>query len=443
MELPIENPKVLVIDDEADIRHLLAMSLVQLNIDVDCAKDVAEAMMHLKNNTYNLCITDMKLPDGNGLSIVEHCHKEIPHMPIAVITAYGNSDISVKAMKLGAFDFLSKPIELVQLRQLLRNGFKYYSEKSQNKDQYPIDYLHGTGEAVSRLKTQLEKAKKTNAPVIVNGSKGTKKEELAKFIHSLSSRSDYKEVYLDCSTLEPEDAEKLLFSTDDKEANILLKAHNSSLIISNIHLLNKFSQKKLLQALENKTLILENEKDTLIDVRVIVCTEIPLEKYVASLHLREDLFFRLDVLQVFAPSIEQRSDDFEELIETYRARLTPDKSIDNKALRKLLSYKFPFNYRELEKVLIKANSSSLSETIELEDLEFNHTDFLQNAEPKQSKNGLSSRGDMSLDEYIESIEIQEIRAALDKTRWNRTEAAKLLGISFRTIRYKIKKLGID
>ncbi|NVJ67053.1 MAG: sigma-54-dependent Fis family transcriptional regulator [Gammaproteobacteria bacterium] len=439
--MPIDNPKILVIDDEADIRHLLAMSLVQMNIEVDCAKDVADAMKHLQSNQYNFCITDMKLPDGNGLDIVEHCHNELPQMPIAVITAFGNTDIAVKAMKLGAFDFLAKPIELVQLRQLIQNAFKYNLEQASSEESYPIEYFYGSGQAITDFKAQLKKIHKSNAPVIISGAKGTEKEKVAKYLHSLSSRADYAEVYLDCSTLNPEQVEEQIFSSSDK--NILQQAHNSSLIINNIHLLEKAAQKKLLQVLETKTLTTDDGNEKHIDIRVIVCTESNLDKYVASLQLREDLFFRLDVLQLSIPCIEQRQDDFEELLQTYLESLNSEVTISQQAIRKLARYKFPYNYRELKKILVKAESLTDAAEIQLEDLDFSHVESVNTATQAQTEDKIQSRGDLSLDEYVAEIEKQEIRAALDQTRWNRTEAAKLLGISFRTIRYKIKKLDID
>lgn len=442
METVIDNPKVLVIDDEADIRHLLAMSLVQLNIDVDCAKDVAEAMKYLQTESYNFCITDMKLPDGNGLSIVEHCHKEIPHMPIAVITAFGNTDTAVKAMKLGAFDFLAKPIELVQLRQLIKNAFKYNLEHDSGEENHPIDFFYGSGQAIQKFKEQLHKIQKSNAPVIITGAKGTEKEHVAKHIHTQSSRSEHPEVYFDCSTIAPESIEHEFFSTEDEDKNILFQAHKSSLIISNIHLLNKAVQKRLLHVLETKSLNI-NGKDNIADVRVIVCTETSLDKHVASLQLREDLFFRLDVLQLPIPSIEQRSDDFAELIQAYIKSTVQNKTLNDSAIRKLENYSFPYNYRELKKILTKADNNAENDDITAEELDFSHSESVNTATQNQSENLPSARGDLSLDEYIAEIEKQEIRSALNQTRWNRTEAAKLLGISFRTIRYKIKKLEID
>lgn len=448
MKTSIVDPKILVIDDEPDIRHLLTMSLVQMGIEVDSAKDVSEAMKHLQNNHYHFCITDMKLPDGNGLSIVEHCHANIPHMPIAVITAFGNTDTAVDAMKMGAFDFLAKPIDLVQLRQLIQNAFNFSVDKNNQTEQHPIDFFNGQGLAISGFRDVLAKVQKSNAPVIIQGAKGTEKEKVAKHVHSKSSRGDYQEEYLDCSTLVSDSdlasAEALLFESKDKESNILFRAHKSSLIVSNIQLLSKAVQRKLLKVLETKTLYLQQcDEEVTVDIRVIICTEVPLEKYVTSLQLREDLYFRLDVLSLKIPPLEQREDDIDIIIDLYSEKYLPNKNLSSKAKNKLAMHNFPYNYRELKNILNKANNLSDSDTIDIKDLSLTQSESIAIATKNNAKKHVSSRGDMSLDEYIAEIEKQEIRSALDLTRWNRTEAAKLLGVSFRTIRYKIKKLEIE
>lgn len=444
MQTDIENPQILIIDDEPDIRHLLTMCIVQMGIRVDAAKDVAEAHKLLKSNKYHFCITDMKLPDGNGLEIIEHCQKQLPKMPIAVITAFGNTDIAVDAMKLGAFDFLAKPVDLVQLRQLIKNAFKFSEEQATEPEQYPIEYLNGDSDIIQKFREQLEKVNTSNAPLIIQGAKGTEKEKLAQYIHQNGPRGEYQEVYLDCGTLETDEMEQLLFDSENKESNILYKAHQSSLIINNIQLISKHAQKKLLHVLENKSLYIENSReDIIIDTRVIICTEAPLNNYVSNLQLREDLFFRLDVLSLKIPTIEQRIDDLPLLLDLYYEKLSPGKSLPSKVKEQLLSHQYPYNYRELESLIRKAEVSVGDSTNELADLNLEQAQTIAQATQQASSSYLSQRGDLSLDEYITAIEKKEITEALDQTRWNRTEAAKLLGISFRTIRYKIKKLEIE
>ncbi|WP_251359576.1 sigma-54 dependent transcriptional regulator [Kangiella sp. TOML190] len=441
MKLPVNEPKVLVIDDEADIRHLLTMSLIQLNIEVDNAKDVAEAMSKLQTNEYHFCITDMKLPDGNGLDIVKHCHTTISHMPIAVITAFGNTDTAVEAMKLGAFDFLAKPIELVQLRQLIKNAFNYNKEQEPKEKYHSIELLNGKSDSIKELHAQLDRVDQSNAPVVVQGAKGTEKEKIANLIHSRSSRSEFKAISLDCSTQDAETIESLLFDDTADRESLLEQANNSSLIISNIHQLNKNTQRKLLQVIESKTFEDENTQEmTVIDARIIICTELPLEKYVANLSLREDLYFRLNILNAKIPNLEQRSEDIDLLIDIYSSKLSPDHQISPQAKKELLSYKFPYNYRELENLIRKAAASD-NKTVNSFQLDTSSNPVMID-EPSANPDEITLRGDMSLDEYIAAIERQEILKALEKTRWNRTEAAKLLGVSFRTIRYKIQKLDI-
>lgn len=444
MKTNIDNPQILIIDDEPDIRHLLTMCIVQMGISVDAAKDVAEAHKLLKANHYHFCITDMKLPDGNGLEIVEHCQKHLPKMPIAVITAFGNTDIAVDAMKLGAFDFLAKPVDLVQLRQLIKNAFKFSEEQDAEPEQFSIEYLNGNSNLINQFREQLEKIKTSNAPLILQGAKGTEKERLAQFIHQNGVRGEYQEIYLDCETLEPEEIDALIFDSENKEANILYKAHQSSLIINNIQLLSKHAQKKLLQVLESKSLYIENSReDIIIDTRVIICTEEPLNQYVSNSQLREDLFFRLDVLSLQIPTIAQRIEDLPLLLDIYYEKESPGKTLPANVKEALLQHQYPYNYRELESLIRKAKVTANSAINEAPALNLEQSQNIAQATQNNSSPYLSQRGDLSLDDYITSIEKQEITAALDKTRWNRTEAAKLLGISFRTIRYKIKKLGIE
>ena len=437
------KPNILIIDDEPDIRHLLTMTLIQMGLDVASAKDVAEAKLLLNQEKFHFCLTDLKLPDGNGLEIVQYAKKHLPEMPIAVITAFGNTETAIEAMKLGAFDFLSKPIDLSHLRQLLKHAFKF-ANLITTEESIALNFLAGNSEIIRNIRAQIKQLKGTNAPVIIQGAKGTEKERVAKLIHSQSSRADYKAVSFDCALAESHINDALLFGNIKGQRNRLLSAHNSTLIISNVHMLSHTSQKKLVQVLEEKTLNFDDaSENTAIDVRTIICTELPLEHYVTNLSLREDLYYRINILTIALPSVKDRHQDIELLIESYLREFSEEKTLSNKAKEKLLHYDYPFNYRELENILEKASVLSISNLI-------TDTDIIlpSRKEPSESKNerisyNNSERGNQPLDRYIEAIEKAEIEMALEKTRWNRTEAAKLLGISFRTIRYKMNKLGID
>ncbi|NVK21638.1 MAG: sigma-54-dependent Fis family transcriptional regulator [Kangiellaceae bacterium] len=439
-----DKPKILVIDDEADIRHLLTMTLLQMGMDVASAKDVAEAKLILNQEAFSFCLTDLKLPDGNGLDIVKYVKQHYPTMPIAVVTAFGSTDNAVEAMKLGAFDFLAKPIDLSHLRQLLKHAFKF-NPKEEVEQHQTLHYLVGDSDTIQNLRKQIKKIRGSQAPVVIEGAKGTEKERLAHIIHSQSSRSESSETYFDCSTLEPDITESKLFSHIEGQNNILTSSNHGTLIISNIHLLNSNSQKKLLQILEEKKLYLESSaEDIAIDVRIIVCTDLPLQTFVQSGQLREDLFFRLNVIDLKIPSISQRPQDLNLLIDSYLAEFGENKTLTNKAKLKLGLYSFPFNYRELENTLEKASALADDENIDEHDILIAESEqLIVNENTTKNTTPLSDRGEQPLDEYIEQIERIEIEKALDKTRWNRTEAAKLLGVSFRTIRYKMKKLGIE
>lgn len=443
------KPKVLVIDDEADIRHLLTMTLIQMGLDVSSSKDLTDAKQQLSEEKFHFCLTDLKLPDGNGLDFVKFVRKSYPHMPIAVITAFGSTDNAIEAMKLGAFDFLAKPIDLSHLRQLLKHAFKYVDGK-QTEPQAPFTFLAGRSEEINKLREKMVKIRGSQAPIVIEGEKGTEKERLAQILHEQSSRSDHAEVFIDCSSQTPEALEQLLLARSENQESLLYQANNSTLIISNIHTLSIITQKKFLHAIEQKKFPVESEHgEEPFDIRIIVCTEKPLIEYVHTHQLRDDLYFRLNVIQLRIPSITQRLVDLDVLIDSYLEELDDTKQLSDKARKLLHQYQFPFNYRELENILEKACALSESHIIEEADLliakseDSGTTKIESESTPSHLNQNGYVRSSLPLDQFIEKVEKAEIEKALNETRWNRTEAAKLLGISFRTIRYKMKKLGIE
>ncbi|AOE49993.1 sigma-54-dependent transcriptional regulator [Kangiella sediminilitoris] len=439
--MAISQSKVLLIDDEADIRHLLTMTLIQMKLDVVSCKDLTEAKKVLKEETFEFCLTDLKLPDGNGLDMVSYCRKNYPNMPIAVITAYSSTEKAIEAMKLGAFDFLSKPIDLNHLRQLLKHAFKFnISEQNYQKDTiYKV--LTGDDSLVTKLRQKIGKVKSSQAPVVIQGDAGTEKEALAQIIHRQSSRSEQASVTVDFEAHSKDNHEQILFFNDEEHKSYLLKANHGTLILSNLHLLSNPLQKRLLQVIEERQIVLEQQQEPeSIDLRVIVCTEQPLTRYVELGILREDLFFRLNVITLELPGLNERHEDFELIVNSYLNEYSPDKTISPQALNKLKQHKFLYNYRELENVLFKAATLADGNTIDSDDL------ILVEANPSKKSltpSPVNERGDIPLDEYLEAIEKKEIEKALEQTRWNRTEAAKLLKISFRTIRYKMSKFNIE
>lgn len=433
--------KVLLIDDEADIRHLLTMTLIQMKLDVVSCKDLTEAKEVLREQAFDFCLTDLKLPDGNGLDMVSYCRANYPNMPIAVITAYSTTEKAIEAMKLGAFDFLSKPIDLNHLRQLLKHAFKF----NQNEQSYQKDTIYkvltGNDQHVSELRQKIGKVKSSQAPVVITGQAGTEKEALAQIIHKQSSRSESPIVFLDFEAYHQDNHEDVLFLNNEEQSSYLSKANHGTLVLNNIQMLSNPLQKRLLQAIEEKQFLVEKlSEPSHLDIRVIVCSEHPLNNYVEHGLLREDLYFRLNVVTLEIPNLFDRQDDFDLIVNSYLEEFAPDKTITQEAMEKLRQHKFPYNYRELENVLSKAATLADGDTIESNDLIIVKPGIPTKKIAPVPNN---ERGDMALDEYLEGIEKKEIEKALEKTRWNRTEAAKLLKISFRTIRYKMKKLNIE
>lgn len=435
------KPKVILIDDEADIRHLLTMTLVQMKLDVVSCKDLTEAKEQLKKEHFDFCLTDLKLPDGDGLDMVEYCKLHYPSMPIAVITAYSSTEKAIEAMKLGAFDFLSKPIDLNHLRQLLKHAFKFNQNKQEPKKESIYKVLAGSDSHALELRKKLTKVKGSQAPVVIVGEPGTEKEVLAKVIHQQSSRADSPLVFLDFEAHSIDSHEKILFNNTLPANSYLSDADQGTLVISNLHLLSQPLQKRFLQLIEDKSLLHENEHEpTHLDIRIIVCSEVELNELVGKGLLREDLYFRINVINFDIPSLNKREEDFEAIINSYLQDFNCDKELSPKALEKLRNHSFPYNYREMENVLFKATTLASKKKIEAEDIIVINAGITKKANDPVTSNG---RGNMPLEKYLEEIEKQEIEKALEQTRWNRTEAAKILKISFRTIRYKMKKLGIQ
>lgn len=435
------KPKVILIDDEADIRHLLTMTLIQMNLDVLSCKNLTEARKALESESFDFCLTDLKLPDGDGLDLVSECKKNYPAMPIAVITAYSSTEKAIEAMKLGAFDFLAKPVDLNHLRQLLKHAFKFNESNNTKNKETIYKVLTGNDTHITELRRQVSKVKGSQAPIVIEGAPGTEKEALAMIIHQQSSRSDQTIITLDFEALPPEQHEKALFFNDDEHKSYLFRADQGTLVINNIQLLSKPLQKRLLQSIEEKKVLTEESYEPKsIDIRIILCSTSPLSKYVEDNILREDLYFRLNVINFEIPSLSSRQGDFETITESYLEEINSKKKLSDEALQKLSEHQFPYNYRELENALLKAATLSEGDLITEDDL------ILVKSQPSQKtskKTSVLVRGDKPLDKFLEDIEKEEIEKALEKTRWNRTEAAKLLKVSFRTIRYKMKKLNIE
>jgi len=437
--------RALIIDDEPDIRELLELTLNRMDIDTDAAADLKQARELLKQQQYDLCLTDMRLPDGNGIELVEWIQQHLPNLPVAVITAYGSMELAVQALKAGAFDFVSKPVDLENLRNLVQAALKL-SPAHEGKNLRSRYELLGDSEPMQKIRGTIAKLARSQAPVFINGESGTGKELVARLIHNKGPRADHPFVPVNCGAIPSELMESEFFghkkgsftgAINDKEG-LFQAANGGTLFLDEIAELPLAMQVKLLRAIQEKAVRpVGAQKETHIDVRILSATHKDLDKSVADGHFRQDLFYRLHVIQLTVPPLRERTEDIEHLsrhilnkIASTQTSNTPKLGKD--AIEALLLYSFPGNVRELENILERAITLSEGEVIREDDLQL--PDIHQLLKDEQAP---------PLGNYLEEREKDVIINALEKTRHNKTAAAKLLGISYRSIRYKLKKLGID
>ncbi len=445
----MSKPLAIVIDDEPDIRELLEITLGRMGIDTDSAGDLSQANELVRSKTYDLCLTDMKLPDGNGIDFVRQMQREQPNMPIAVITAHGNMDAAIEAMKAGAFDFISKPVELKDLRNITATALKL----QEAKPIAPIgDKLLGEAEGFKKLKTQIVKLARSQAPVYISGESGTGKELVARSIHEQGPRAAHPFVPVNCGAIPSELMESEFFghkkgsftgATSDKEG-LFQAASGGTLFLDEVADLPLDMQVKLLRAIQEKAVRpVGSQQEITIDVRILSATHKDLNKAIAAGDFRSDLFYRINVIQLDIPPLRERRGDIAMLSEHFLQRFADDldlpaAKLSKDGLQALGEYPFPGNIRELENILERAYTLCDNDEIGAEDLRL--------PQPNLEDGGVAHNKAMltgSLDDYLEDIERDVITQALEETRWNRTAAAKKLGVSFRSLRYRLKKLGLD
>lgn len=449
------NATALIVDDEPDIRELLEITLLRMGVECQSAGNVTEAIQCLMNNSFQVCLTDLRLPDGDGIEIVSWIQKNLPELPVAVFTAHGNMDTAIHAMKAGAFDFISKPVELEQLRSLINTALKLSCKSEQSGEN-----ILGNAPAISRLHKQIAKVARSQAPVYISGESGTGKELVARAIHYQGGRSDAPFIPVNCGAIPSELMESEFFghkkgsftgANADKQG-LFQAADGGTLFLDEVADLSLEMQVKLLRALQEKAVRpVGAEAEIPIDVRILSATHKDLAEEVHRERFRNDLFYRINVIQIQLPPLRERSEDIPLLAEKFLEKFASDcgletPSLTPDALSALQSYSFPGNVRELENVLERAFTLCEDDQITLEDIQ-----LPQPLAPQKEENpGGSSRNTPemnesyeSLDEYLEEIERDVITQTLEETRWNRTAAAKKLGISFRSFRYRLKKLGLD
>jgi two-component system response regulator PilR (NtrC family) len=466
----------LVVDDEPDIRELLEITLGRMDIETHSAENLAKARQLLGEVAFDFCLTDMNLPDGNGIDLVQHISDEFPHLPVAMITAHGSMESAVDALKAGAFDFVSKPLNVELLRRLVVNALNLKPLEAIPKASPEGTSLLGDTQIMVSLRKQIAKLARSQAPIYVSGESGSGKELVARLIHEQGPHADAPFIPVNCGAIPSELMESEFFghkkgsftgASGDKEG-LFQAANGGTLFLDEVADLPLPMQVKLLRAIQEKAVrSLGEQKEIPVDVRILSATHKDLASEVDAGNFRQDLYYRINVIELKVPSLRDRNEDIPLLAEHLLARIAADyqmevPGITADAMQALQAYQFPGNVRELENVLERAFTLCENDLINPDDLNLSQGAKIptqavaaprEESEPDdesrdpadtETPSGISMPdGAESLDSYLEDIERNVIIEALEATRWNKTAAAKKLGITFRALRYKLKKLELE
>lgn len=448
----------LIIDDEPDICELLEMTLNRMGIQCSTAQSVSQAKTLLERKPFNICLTDMRLPDGTGIEIVRFIQQALPQLPVAVITAHGNMDTAVEALKAGAFDFLSKPVDLQNLRTLVQNAIA--SNQLPANASKPKSRLLGESTAIKRLEKSIAKLSRSQAPVYITGESGSGKELVARSIHEQGPRAANPFLAVNCGAIPRELMESEFFghkkgsftgAHQDKQG-LFQAAEGGTLFLDEVADLPLDMQVKLLRAIQEKAVrAIGSSTEESFNVRVLSATHKDLEAEVANGTFRQDLFYRLNVIQLSVPPLRDRKEDIALLTRHLLQKLAldmqlPAPQISPEALNELERYSFPGNVRELENILERAFTLCETDTIESYDLQLKHDAILTENLPTSSITISHYERALefpNIDDYLADIEKDIILGSLEKVRWNKTMAAKELGVTFRSLRYRMQKLGLE
>ncbi|MFV2057765.1 MAG: sigma-54-dependent transcriptional regulator [Thiohalomonadales bacterium] len=465
----MKSTLTLIVDDEPDIRELLELTLGRMEIETKTAADIGEAKRLLSTFDFGMCLTDMKLPDGSGIELVQHIQKHYSDVPVAVITAHGNMEMAIKSLKSGAFDFVSKPVNLQMLRNLVNTALKV-TQAFPETDRRSRDTLLGDSEVMRKTRATIAKVARSQAPIYISGESGTGKELVAKLIHAKGPRASMPFVPVNCGAIPAELMESELFghkkgsftgASSDKPG-LFQSAHGGTLFLDEIADLPLHMQVKLLRAIQEKAVRpVGASKEIPVDVRILCATHKSLSDLVAENKFRQDLYYRINVIELKVPPLRDRPEDIPLLAEhilrkiagtdTVKHHLHPD------SIQRLHQYTFPGNVRELENILERALTLCEGSEIGLDDLQLAEVNqpTPDNSDAIFASQGSSTIADSTrpaneainteipLEDQLGNIEKEAIMKALEKTRYNKTAAAKLLGMSFRSLRYRLKKLGLE
>ena len=460
-----ESRSALVVDDERDIRELLVLTLGRMGLRISTAANLAEARELLANNPYDLCITDMRLPDGNGIELVSEISRNYPRTPVAMITAFGSMDLAVEALKAGAFDFVSKPVDIGVLRGLVRHALELNNSERPTPPPPPPEQasrLLGDSAAMQGLRATITKVARSQAPVYILGESGVGKELVARTIHEQGARAAGPFVPVNCGAIPTELMESEFFghkkgsftgASSDKPG-LFQAAAGGTLFLDEIAELPLQMQVKLLRAIQEKSIRPVGASiEVPTDVRILSATHKDLADLVAEGRFRHDLYYRINVIELRVPPLRERGGDLPQLAASILARLArshgrPIPLLSPSALEAFDHYRFPGNVRELENILERALALAEDDQISASDLRLPQPSSTRgsgggaHAESQEAVIDIEP-GAAALPSYIEQLERAAIQKALEENRWNKTRTAAQLGITFRALRYKLKKLGMD
>ncbi|PLW81620.1 sigma-54-dependent Fis family transcriptional regulator [Kineobactrum sediminis] len=456
---------VLIVDDEPDIRELLGITLSRMGLQSSSAATLQEAREKIQALQPDLCLTDMRLPDGNGISLVEYIQGDFPHIPVAMITAHGSVEIAISALKAGAFDFISKPIELERLRNLVSSALRLNDQPQPAAiAEHSTSGLVGNAPGIIALREQISKLARSQAPVHIHGESGVGKEVVARLIHSSGPRAERPFIAVNCGAIPPELMESEFFGhlkgsfsgANRDKLGLFQAAQGGTLFLDEVADLPLAMQVKLLRAIQEKAVRpVGASEEYPTDVRLLSATHKNLAAEVQTGYFRNDLYYRINVIDVHVPSLRERLEDLPGLAQVLLLRIAEASgasppTLASSAMAALAHYHFPGNVRELENILERAFALAEGDTISARDLQ------LSDRPPVETRKGNGSTGNGSsdtstdveaaygnLEAYLEDIERQILSAALEQCRWNKTATAKLLGISFRSLRYRLQKLKLE
>src|SRR3989344_629802 len=452
--------QILIVDDEPDIREVLELTLGRMNLETRSASNLEEARNLLGEYQFNLCLTDMRLPDGNGIELVRHIQDEHPYLPVAVITAFGNMENAVAALKAGAFDFVTKPLDLNDLRTIVRSALRVGQAQvvktttavgsEPPETGTGAKKMLGESAAIEKVRTMIERLARGQAPVYIAGESGTGKELAARLIHERGPRADKPFVPVNCGAIPESRMESEFFghkkgsftgAVTDKDG-LFKAADGGTLFLDEVGDLPLSMQVKLLRAIQEKSVRpVGAQTEIKVDVRILSATHKNLHDLVAQGKFRQDLYYRLNVIELMLPPLRDRVEDIPLLAEALSRKLSDSMGMKSPGLAQdateaLQRYAFAGNVRELENILERALTLCNGTEINAQDLQLQ-------VEADESEAETVMGGKESLDDYLERVERATIEKALTQTQQNKTAAAKLLGISFRALRYKLEKLGIE